>query len=302
MIFVFIFFFITTTHSFYDLYGDIPFEYEVVFTGKVIISSKYFNYTNTNSSFNFNYAVVTRSEFSTDKQVIVDWYFSNLTTSQLPLILSSIWSYYLQSKQKEIAYSVKLDTDQFLVFDKKGQRHPIGYFLESIFPIVNLQRSIYQQQYYLELPESPKQKSFMTLKIQGWDFFRQTRPTNSSPLILLETNTPFINNIYQHYEQKQKDDIPTVFWIQNIEITHLNAYKQLKGESILTGIYFLDLQNKIISQAAVIGKITTEIPYQYHNFQLPFKVFLEGQFDIALKAPPQSQTLDQSTNFIKFAE
>ncbi|MGL5955455.1 MAG: hypothetical protein ACRC0X_02445 [Brevinema sp.] len=300
MILIVIFFFITTikTYSFYDLYGDIPFQYKVVFTGEVIISSKYFNYTNTNGSFNFNYIVVTRSEFSTDKQVIVDWYFSQLESTNLPPILSSMWAYYLRSKQNEITYSVKLDTDHFLVFSKEGKRHPIGYFLESIFPIINLQQSLYQKEYYLELPETAQQKNYITLKIQGWDFFRYTRPLDSRPLILLETNTQFINDIYQYYAKKQTQDQSAVFWMQNIEIARMNSHKRVKDESTLTGMYFIDLKNKIMSEATIMGKIATEIAYQYQNFKLPFNVSLEGKFDIISTASPQ--VLD--TNYIKFTE
>ncbi len=270
------------SYSFYDIYGDIPFLYDVTFTGKVIISSKYFNYTNADAQFNFNYSLSTRSEFTEGEQVVVNWEFSPLTTTSLPSVLLDLWKSFVNEQTKEIVYTVKLPTDQFLVFDEKGKRHPLGYFFEILFPIIDTEKNEYYQKYALDVADNSGTEH-LSLEISGWDFFKITRTLDADPLILLETNRQFINEIYSNYSIRQNKKTPTIFWMQNVKLFQVNEYKQVQNEAVLTGMYFIEANKKILSRAIVMGKTSGELPYQYQNFKIPFSVQLEGKFDINLR-------------------
>ncbi len=269
------------SYSFYDIYGDILYLYDVEFTGEVIISSKYFSYTNTNAQFNFNYSLSTSSEFTDTQQIVVDWKFSPLTSSTLPSIFIDLWQSYVNSKTDNIAYIVKLESDHFLVFDKNGKRHPLGYVFEVLFPIIDMKNNQYNQRYSLNVP-SELETDLISMVVSGWDFFKISRELNSDPLILLETNIQLINDIYSTYAYRNNNNIPTVFWMQNINILQANRYKQIKHEAILTGMYFLELDEKTLSKSIIISKVSVELPYQYQNFKVPFNLKLEGKFNINL--------------------
>ena len=272
----------TPSYSFYDIYGDTPFLYDVEFTGAVIISSKYFNYTNTNAQFNFNYSISTRSEFTEGEQIVVNWEISPLTTKSLPSIFVDLWQSFVNEQTKGIAYTVKFPTDQFLVFDENGKRHPLGYFYEILFPIIDIKENKYQQRYALDIADELK-TDHLSLEISGWDFFKITRAQDSEPLILLETNTQFINEIYSNYSIRQNKKTPTIFWMQNVKMFQMNEYKQVQNESVLTGMYFIEADKKTLSRAIIMGKVSGELPYQHQNFKIPFTVQLEGKFDINLR-------------------
>ena len=272
----------TPSYSFYDIYGDIPFLYDVEFTGEVIVSSKYFNYTNTNAQFNFNYSISTISEFTEEDQIVVNWKLFPMTTKSLPSIFVDLWQSFVNEQTKKIAYTVKLPTDQFLVFDENGRRHPLGYFYEILFPIIDTKKNEYHQRYALDIANELK-TDHLSLEISGWDFFKVARSLDSDPLILLETNTQFINEIYSNYSIRQNKKTPTIFWMQNVKLFQLNEYKQVQNEAILTGMYFLEADKKVLSRAIVMGKVSGELPYQYQNFKVPFTIQLEGKFDINLK-------------------
>ncbi|MDK2818739.1 MAG: hypothetical protein KFW21_04750 [Spirochaetota bacterium] len=279
------------SYSFYDIYGDILYLYDVEFTGEVIISSKYFSYTNTNAQFNFDYSLSTSSEFTDTQQIVIDWKFSPLTSSTLPSIFIDLWQSYIDSKTDNIAYIVKLESDHFLVFDKNGKRHPLGYVFEVLFPIIDMKNNQYNQTYSLNVP-SELETDLISMVVSGWDFFKISRALNSDPLILLETNIQLINDIYSTYAYRNNNNIPTVFWMQNINILQANRYKQIKHEATLTGMYFLELDEKILSKSIIISKVSVELPYQYQNFKVPFNLKLEGKFDINLKKEADIATVN----------
>ena len=272
----------TPSYSLYDIYGDISFLYDIKFTGKVIVSSKFFNYTNTNAQFDFNYSLSTRSELAEGEQIVVDWKFSPIRTTSLPSLFVDLWNSYIEEQTKDIVYTIKLPTDQFLVFDKRGKKNSLGYFFEILFPIIDTKKNQYNQKYTLDIPNELR-TDHLSLEISGWDFFKITRPLDAAPLILLETNTQFINDIYSDYAERQSKKIPTVFWMQHINIFQINEYKQVQNEAILTGMYFLEVDKKILSKAIILSKLSVEVPFQYQNFKVPFNVQLEGKFDISLR-------------------
>lgn len=280
----------TPSYSFYDIYGDILFLYDVEFTGKVIVSSKFFNYTNTDAQFDVNYSLVTRSEFTVGEQLVVDWKFSPITTTSLPTIFVDLWNFYLEEQTKKIIYTVKLPSDHFLVFDKKGKRLSLGYFFEILLPIIDTEKNQYHQKYALDITDELK-TDYLSLDITGWDFFKTIRSLDAEPLILLETNMQLINEIYSNYAEKQNKDTPTIFWMQHVNMFQVNEYKQVQNEAVFTGMYFLETNKKQLSKAIVMGKMSVEIPYQYQNFKVPFTIQLEGKFDINLRDRTKNPTV-----------
>ena len=281
----------TPSYSFYDIYGDMNFLYDGEFTGKVIVSSKFFNYTNTNAQFNFNYSLTTRSEFTEGEQLVVDWRFFPIVTKSLPAIFVDLWNSYLGALTKKIIYTVKLPSDHFLVFDKKGKRMPLGYFFEILLPIIDIEKNQYHQRYGLDIVSKLK-TDHLSLEITGWDFLKNTRSLDAEPLILLETNMQLISEIYSNYSKKQNQKTPTIFWMQHANIFQVNEYKQVQNEAVLTGMYFLETGKKQLSKAIVIGKMSVEVPYEYQNFKMPFTIQLEGQFDVKLRDRAKMLILD----------
>ena len=286
----------TPSYSFYDIYGDMLFLYDVEFTGEVIVSSKFFNYTNTDAQFDVNYSLVTRSDFTAGDQLVVDWKFSPITTKSLPSIFVDLWNSYLEEQTKKIIYTVKLPSDHFLVFDKKGNRMPLGYFLEILLPVIDTENNQYHQKYALDITDELT-TDHLSLEITGWDFFKTARSLDAEPLILLETNMQLINEIYSNYAKKQNKDTPTVFWMQHINMFQVNEYKQVQNEAVFTGMYFLNTEKKQLSKAIVMGKMSVEIPYQYQNFKVPFTIQLEGKFNINLRDRTKTPIVDATNTY-----
>lgn len=272
-------------YSFYNFYGDIPFQYQITFTGDLIIDSKFINYTNT-GEFDITYTLQTRSEFSTPQQSVTDWYFSELHTTTFPPLLSTLWRNYLLQKQKEIAYAVRVNNNHFLVFNKKGEVHPLSYIMEVFFPVIKQNKLSYKQNYHIPHEySSVKKQNFLNINIEGWDFFKYTRPLTDKPLILLETNTQFINQIYSNYVDNRKNKQSTLFWIQSLNISQQNIYKQIESNIELTGMYFIDLAERLLHHATIIGKMTIPVSYEHQNYQTSINIELEGKFNIKLIYP-----------------
>lgn len=273
-------------YSFYDFYGDLPFQYRVTFTGTVIFETRHMSYTNTNGEFSIIYVLETRSDFSAPNQIVTDWYFSEMMTTNLPSILPSVWRAYISKKQKEIAYIVKLDTDHFYVFNRNGELHPLTYIMDVFFPVIDQSKTMYEKQYHVPNSKNTRDiKDYLNINITGWDFFKYTRPLNSRPYILMETNELLINQIYQNYSSTRKAKKETLFWLQSIIGNKKNAYDQLLSDMELTGMYFIDLRERLLTKATVLGKTFTKLPYEDGQYKENFNLYLEGAFNIELLHP-----------------
>lgn len=283
-LYLFLFLLIVNKHySFYEMYGDIPFIYDVVFEGEVILESRYLNYTNKQVRFTFDYAVTTRSDLASKKeQIITMWRFSPLKTHNLPIIFDTLWYKFLKLTFDDLAYSVKLPTDQFLVIDRFGRNHPMGYFLEFLFPIVDFKNSHYIQKYNFELPGEYRKTRYVSINIEGWNFFTYVKPSTAPPLPILETNTQFINHIYSNYAEQKKNSQSTIFWMQTFTVSFANIFGQSFGSSDLVAMYFLDPSNKVLKRYIAIGELDIELPYIQDNMSVPITVKLNGEFQVKL--------------------
>ncbi len=264
-------------YSFYDIYGGIPFRYRAVFTGSIAVSSQGFNYTNDNVTFYLDYAVKTDSEFVTQDQIIVDWAFSKIHSQGLPSIVDAMLNGLFSSQIQDISYIVKVDSDQFWVFDKRGNRTTMGYYLENLFPIVNLENQPYQHTFNVQT----KSKDTIGIAIQGGDY--HYHDFNEIPSSLMRKNSLLINKIYNRYNQYYKSNSSTLFWSQQMHIRQHSPYNIPKTEVETLGVYFIDLHQKIVQQALLGVKLKTSVPYQYLNFHQEFDISLDGHFDITLQ-------------------
>ncbi len=266
----------TYVYSFYDIYGDMPFRYSAVFTGSIIVSSAEFNYTNHNVSFYSDYAVTAQSEFSTPTQMIVDWTFSKIHSQGLPFIVDTILNGIFAEQVQDISYIVKVEGDPFWTFDKQGERSLLGHYLESLFPIVNTNKRPYRHTF--NIPN--KQKDTISIMIQGGDY--GSYDFSENPSVLIQPNDPFISKFYTRYHQYYHSNIPTLFWSQQMHIRHLSPYNRLKTDAEILGLYFIDLQKKIVQQALLRVNLKTSVPYKHLHFNQQFDILLDGHFDITL--------------------
>lgn len=270
------------THGFYSILGDIPFQYEVVFEGKLILESKFLYYTNNNAQFTFDYTVLTKDDTVSDDQLIVDWQFSPLRDYNISPIFALLWDNMFQSILQDISYTVMLPTDQFLVFDKQGKRHPLGYFLEILFPIISLKNQTSTSSIMLDFLDENNKQRYLILDIEGWDFFNYTR-SDTIPNPLLETNKQFINELYTCYSEHNKKRLPTTFWIQNFNVSVANISKEPLSSGTMTGMYFLDRKTRMMNKATILSKFNTTMNYVQDVFSLPISIQMIGKFEIQLK-------------------
>ncbi len=275
-----ILFFTRQSYSFYDMYGDIPYEYDMEFTGAIRMESKAFSYTNTNARFTFGYALENRSEYSTPAEIVVDWYFSNIRESNLPAIFSSIWSNYTAQQQKEVVYVIKTAGDNFFAFDTQGSIHPMSYFLNVLLPVVNFQTLECSQSYNFNLNNN--QNEFFYVNIDAWEFYNITKTNDQTPMPALETNFQFIDKVYSIYAQKRAENQSTAFWLQNMSVYVNNAYGQIRDTADFNGIYVIDMDSRTLTQGGIIGKIDMTYPFRFQNFTQEIKIHIEGEFNLKL--------------------
>lgn len=273
------FMFTTSTYTFYNFYNDMPYHYTSSYKGILIIKSDYINYTNTNVSFCVDYTLIARSEHTEKSQTIVDWYFSPVRSSTLPVFAKTMLDSFISQSIKEVRYGVKLPSDHFLMFDRKGQRHLMGNAAEILFPIVDFTNKTYTQSYNVDLGDGTH---FVNMDLEGWDFFQYKRPADSLPLPILETNEQFISKIYQSYTDHSKKNLPMTFWVQYMNLIRVSNYQQVLDNYTLMGLYFIDSQKRELSKAIIIGKIKSFLSYTLSQITIPIEIEMQGQFDIIL--------------------
>ena len=274
------------SYSFYELVGDISIRYDVIFEGEIILDSRFMSYTNKNAKVTFDYSLVSRSEFTDDdRRFVVSWRFSPLTSHNLPNIFERLWLNLLTETTKDAVYTVKLPSDNFLVFQKNGERHPLGYFFEILFPIIDIENYRYKKSYKIEIPNPYRETDYMNIDIEGWDFFRYSRPSTDRPIPSLETNTALINKIYTEYSERRKNKQDTIYWLQMFETATQNIYKQNKGTSTLVGMYFLDPEKAELSRYILIGDASFDLPFVQNNSVGFVNIKFNGKFTATLADP-----------------
>jgi len=273
---------INNIYGFYNILGDVPFQYIAVFDGKIILESKFLYYTNDNMKFNFDYTVMTREETVSNDQVLVDWHFSQINNPDEIPLFNLLWDSLFKKILKDISYTVMLPNDQFLVIDKNGKRHPLGYFLELLLPITSLKNNSYESSTLLDFLDENRQQRYLKIDVEGWDFFKYKR-TNKAPLPALDTNSQLINALYKSYAQQNKNTLSMIYWAQNFNTSVTTINKESISSGEMTGIYKLNQKMRTMDDAIIISKFNTVVNFTQNMLSIPINIKIEGIFKLKLK-------------------
>lgn len=274
----------TSNHySFYNIVGDVPFQYEVVYKGELILSGRYVNITNKNACFSFDFVIQTSDETVSAEQLVVNWDFSGLKSHNTSALFSKLWNAAAFRVKKNLAYSIMLPSDNILSFDKKGQINPASYFLEIVLPIIDFKNNVRSYSYQFGYTNAFGEEKNIDLTVNGWNFFIANAPNDTDALDVFLAQDKLVEEIYTIYEKKNKDKIPTLFWLQTTKSYVGSSILQRQNTSSTIGMYIINLDERVVEQAYILTKIEVILPFITDAAYTPIKVELKGAFTLRQK-------------------
>lgn len=228
-------------YSFYNIVGDVPFRYEIVYQGELILSGHYVNITNKNACFSFDFVIQTSDETVSAEQLVVNWDFSELKSYNTSPLFSKLWNAVVFRVKNNLAYSIMLPSDNILSFDKKGQVNPASYFLEIVLPIIDFKNNVRSSSYQFGYTNAFGEEKNIDFTVDGWNFFMGKVPDDRDDLDVFLAQDKLVEEIYTIYEKKNKDKIPTLFWLQTTKSHVGSKIQPLQNTSSTIGMYIINL-------------------------------------------------------------
>lgn len=265
-------------YSFYNIVGDVPFQYEVVYKGELILSGRYVNITNKNACFSFDFVIQTSDETVSAEQLVVNWDFSELKSHNTSPLFSKLWNAAAFRVKKDLAYSIMLPSDNILSFDKKGQINPASYFLEIVLPIIDFKNNVRSYSYQFGYTNAFGEEKNIDFTVDGWNFFMGKAPDDRDDLDVFLAQDKLVEEISTIYEKKNKDKIPTLFWLQTTKSYVGSSILPLQNTSSTIGMYIINLDERLLEQAYILTKIEVILPFITDVAYTPIKVELNGSF------------------------
>ncbi|SFB78840.1 hypothetical protein SAMN02745150_00810 [Brevinema andersonii] len=270
-------------YSFYNIVGDVPFQYEIVYKGELILSGRYVNITNKNACFSFDFVIQTSDETVSAEQLVVNWDFSGLKSHNISPLFSKLWNAAAFRVKNNLAYSVMLQSDNILSFDKKGQINPAGYFLEIVLPIIDFKNNVRSYSYQFGYTNAFGEERNVDFTVNGWNFFIAGAPDDTDTFDVFLAQDRLVEEIYTIYEKKNKDKNPTLFWLQTTKSDVGSSFLQKMNTSSTIGMYIINLDERLVEQAYILTKMEVILPFITDVAYTPIKVELDGAFTLRQK-------------------
>lgn len=270
-------------YGFYNIVGDVPFRYEIVYKGELILSGRYVNVTNKNACFSFDFVIQTSDETVSSEQLVVNWDFSELKSYNTSPLFNKLWNEVAFRIKKNLAYSIMLPSGHILTFDKQGQVNPANYFLEMVLPIIDFKSNVRSYSYQFGYTNVFGEQKNVDLTVDGWNFFMGKAPEDADDLDPFLAQDRLVEEIYTIYEKKNKDKIPTLFWLQTTKSHVGSSIQPLQNTSSTIGMYIINLDERLVEQAYILTKINVILPFITDVAYTPIEVELNGAFMLKQK-------------------
>lgn len=280
--FIFIFMF-SRGHSFYQLSEDSIYTYKVFFRGSILLDASFLSQKNQDVQFSFSYTIFPQKYDPNDNSVFKIKISKIKNLEGTHPVFVYVCNYLLDSLNSQIAYGIKAKDDTIVLIDTQSRQHPLSFFMDLFFPIINQVDGYESHSYILDLLYNLGQGQIpaqMTVETEGWHFLNSSRKSKD-PYPLLENNKSFLDTLIKKH-LKQKKNTTHLPWMQRVEIvvSDNNSGENFVDSSFL-GVYSLDLKNKLMKEAEIDADIKAKTQYQYQFISVPLEMSLRGVFSIS---------------------